>query len=679
MIQKILKKQNFALILILPKALVKKKEKYCGYKFDSTCGGIQSTETKQCAYFPYYCKEVTVDEYCYFDSGNCKKRDNAPSDFDDTNYMCVEGKTNSIVSSCLRTRKACNLFSLSKCQTFDKSCYQVDGFDVCKTVTVHDNCQIKEGKCIEKSGNTAIQKCAFDSEKNNCKPENKKCSEVKDTSKCSETGVISNSGNQCQKVIIGGVGKCQEVTKDSLCSITDGACDLTTPDSNTKNECQFVTLDESRTKCQLYEVNKNCALSAYLVCSGEDKTQKKICEFTDSAHTKCQPNRKKACTDYTTKNDCEGDTDNIISDKTSTKCSWKEIITENEHHCQQYTFTSPCTVTNGECTGTDEEKKLCIFDYNNKLSCSQKPNTCENHYENCHQVTTSEGKGCIQIEGRANCKEISLDEKCQINANGCTYKTDLTNQVCELNDAQTSCEVRNLKCYESTDKTYCNTLDNCYLFTDFPSSCKETETDNNCVVENNECKKRSDKTLTVFEECKVSISESSNNKAVCKKVQKTCGSLGQTDCNNAPLTGNNKYQCQFMSNYCHNVTLDEKCKMESGSCKENGNGKLGSNEVCELSLDSHPYYCRARDKSCSDFTDKPTCSEYTTDSPLCFYIGNSCKEVKIDSQCSINENNECTGSGCKFDNDNNRCFYTKNNGYSLKLKRFLLLVLAFML
>ena len=43
-----------------------------------------------------------------------------------------------------------------------------------------------------------------------------------------------------------------------------------------------------------------------------------------------------------------------------------------------------------------------------------------------------------------------------------------------------------------------------------------------------------------------------------------------------------------------------------------------------------------------------------------FYLeGDYCKDIKIDSQCSINGNNEFTGNNCKFDEKRRDAFIKK--------------------
>ena len=78
-----------------------------------------------------------------------------------------------------------------------------------------------------------------------------------------------------------------------------------------------------------------------------------------------------------------------------------------------------------------------------------------------------------------------------------------------------------------------------------------------------------------------------------------------------------------------------------GKCVENGSGKLSSNEICAFTGKSKSY-CGKREKLCEDYNDS-SCGNYSPEMKLCYLISSSCGKVKVDSQFSMNENNECTG------------------------------------
>lgn len=85
-----------------------------------------------------------------------------------------------------------------------------------------------------------------------------------------------------------------------------------------------------------------------------------------------------------------------------------------------------------------------------------------------------------------------------------------------------------------------------------------------------------------------------------------------------------------------------------GKCVENGSGKLSSNEICAFTGKSKSY-CGKREKLCEDYNDS-SYGNYSPEMKLCYLIKSSCRKVKVDSQCSMNENNECTGNSCHFNN-----------------------------
>jgi hypothetical protein len=79
---------------------------------------------------------------------------------------------------------------------------------------------------------------------------------------------------------------------------------------------------------------------------------------------------------------------------------------------------------------------------------------------------------------------------------------------------------------------------------------------------------------------------------------------------------------------------------------------------------------------CSDIKDD-SCDNYSEQGNKCVYFESYCQEVEVDSQCSVNEKNECTGNGCSFDSEKEKCSYS--NGSLLKIKRILSLALFFLI
>ena len=100
------------------------------------------------------------------------------------------------------------------------------------------------------------------------------------------------------------------------------------------------------------------------------------------------------------------------------------------------------------------------------------------------------------------------------------------------------------------------------------------------------------------------------------------------------------------------------------------------NEICAFNADKST--CKKREKQCSDITDN-TCGTYTPLSKLCFKFEefDTCKEVKVDSGCEINDKNECTGKNCSFDKDKNKCAKKDGSSSLLKFNSFMILILFF--
>ena len=129
---------------------------------------------------------------------------------------------------------------------------------------------------------------------------------------------------------------------------------------------------------------------------------------------------------------------------------------------------------------------------------------------------------------------------------------------------------------------------------------------------------------------------------------------------------------------------------DEDKCIENGSGKLSSTDMCDLVTNSYSYSgrCYKREKTCSDITVLNDCNSYQPVNRKCFSISSSssvsssniCKEIKVDSQCSINDDNECTGKGCSLKEDDDKIQHCSYKGESsfVQLKRFLLLVLILM-
>lgn len=651
-----------------------KKTKRCDLYYESTCGGLKGiSNNKQCIQRnSRQCEEITIDDNCRINevSSKCEKKDGAT--FDTVKEHC---KFNEEETECKKQQKECDEYDTDKCQRFNTNCYKVKKnylppFDVCQMVTLDDKCEINtNGDCQDKSNANleVYQKCAYNKEYTKCQVTDKGCTEM--TSDCNRCR-SSSSGFTCSKV--DGLSYCQEVEIDSSCQIdTDGKCVKRSTESN-KNECRF---NWQKTKCIFYQVDSQCKLDeTNPYCQdGTLSDDNKKCDFQDDAKTKCQP-RAKECSEFLPGN-CEG-----VKTSTNKKCSWY-----NTNFCKEYTNDSYCTVDQGICKradGVDDNQfgttQECLFDLEEK-SCTKKNKVCQNYYKDCSSLS-SDSIQCLKFYEQNYCKQIQIDENCHINENGyCTNKTSIENdKICDFDKEidPTSCKIREKYCdeYDYNSRSTCNAKSNCAYIN---SKCYEFKTDDKCSVSNGQCGTKTGVTLSDYEKCFWNYN-SDEGKYSCEIGSKSCNEFNSNSntCNNYPKT--EKMQCYYSSSTCKTIYLDGNCYVNStGYCVEDGTGKLSQYEICAFS-DSTKTSCGKKEKQCSDYSND-NCGDFTPEMKLCFYINSECKQVEVDSQCHIDENNECKGDSCKFDDNSDRCYYQKNESNLLKLKQFMLFILFVML
>jgi len=668
-----------------------KKTKSCSLYSDSNCGGLKGsiTNNKQCI-FDDECKEITIDDKCqYFDTNNlCDKKSGVT--FDEVKNKCI---MNSAKTECKLHPLTCNDYSeyyddLTKCANFGNTCHKIkiDGSSQskCKIVTITSTeCDINDdGECTTKTGQTVknYQKCSYNSDYTKCELINKECSEM-DINECSNCKT-SPAGFKCSKVDYDSA-KCRNININSNCKInSEGNC-IKISGEEDKNECHFIQADS---KCQYYEVDQYCKIS-FLVpnvnCENDDglNDENRICELEG---TKCKPRNKNKCREFGTETSCT----NFLTSGDK-RCFW---LTGDE--CKEYTVDDFCRITsNRECTRKNDlapssfgDNEECLFDYTLN-SCKKKEKKCEHYYNNCNEHITAgfENVQCVQYREEDYCRQISIDNKCNVVGNDCVPQNTIdSEEICAFDNElkPTSCNVRSRICKELDN---CNSINNCAKVPSIPDKCFVIEIDNKCTLNSGDCQNKESATLNSYEKCDFVRNDQDGDKYFCKPTTKNCGDYDntkQTECNNHPETDN--HQC-FYFDHCIEVHLDDYCHVDSnGICVEKSAGKLKSNEICEFSPDKR--YCSKREKKCEDYNDA-NCGNYIPETKLCFNFNSDpaghCKEVKIDSRCSINENNQCTGNSCSFDDDNDKCYYKGsskgNEGPSFKFKQFILLMLFFVL
>lgn len=400
-------------------------------------------------------------------------------------------------------------------------------------------------------------------------------------------------------------------------------------------------------------VDQKCEIDNYGYCadnsSGGPKVYEK-CEF-NSLYTECKPINK----------DCREIRD-------TTKCSECKISVPNtvcsnveNYGCNNVEINELCKIENGKCVLKEE-------------SDSGK----------CHFNSTNNG-----------CEYLTVDSSnCVLGADfSCTDGTGLTDKdknKCDFVDkgkARKNCESRAKICSDYTNENECNALDNCvYTYSNYLGvrGCYKVETDGNCQKKNDGSCSPIEGKISKDEKCE--LKEEDDYTFKCQKKNKYCIEYEEKeDCLGAPEDGGGK--CYYFPKVgCIWGYTDGNCIFNSeGKCVEDGTGKLSQNEICILDdNDGDEYFCEKRIKLCSEI-DSNSCDNHSPEVKLCFYFYEFyCDEVKVDSQCKMNENNECTGNNCQFDEDRERCYYQEkgndgNDGSLLKMKQYILLMLFFVL
>jgi len=534
--------------------------------------------------------------------------------------------------------------------------------------------------------------------------------------------------------------ECSEIEFDEGCTMTT-AKTCQKKDASGSYQCYFFQ-NSDMTKCQKIEVDDKCEVITNRDCRPKSSTtlkENEICKF-NSEGTRCSLQTKE-CSDYTAST-CSQFGDNKCIKINVNYYDYETGSYGTSDKCQLVTVDGKCEVDNdGKCvdksTGGPDANQKCSF---NPLYTECKP-IYKQCYEildttKCNTCQTSPANSkCLKIDNgySTRCQNVEVNDSCEIKESGqCDVKTATDNNKCRFNTSYSGCEYYtvddqncvlsdtsgSLKCTDGTnlankDKNKCDFVAKgtnkrceprakaCHLDYFTENTCNA---ENNCIykyyscytVENDDyCEKKTNGECTIKEGKASSFSEYEKCDYVwknddytykCQKTYKECSEYTeQTKCNNAPEVDEKK--CYYSESKCKTVYLydNDYCTWNSqnGECEEKSSGKLSPYEKCykyePTGYDYDFISCGLRDKLCSDYSDS-NCGNYSPEVKLCFNLeGNYCKDIKIDSQCSINGNNECTGNNCKFDEYKDRCYYQEeSNGSLLKMSQFILLMLFFM-
>jgi len=255
--------------------------------------------------------------------------------------------------------------------------------------------------------------------------------------------------------------------------------------------------------------------------------------------------------------------------------------------------------------------------------------------ETCGDHNTKYNIKCLLFSGDSKCTEIEYDDDC----------TMTNERTCKAKDAET----KSYQCY--------------FLQTSDKIKCEKLSVDQYCHFDNyKNCAKRSGVDLEANHKCKL------NDNGECKSIEYECFDY-DSNCNQH---GNTCYKVRDNSK-CQIVEVNGKCKIDdNGDCvgKESG----GPSDYEECGYNSYKTECKPINKACNNM-DKDKCSQCKeiTSGYSCVKVGDSCKEIEIDSSCKINNDGQCVkvseetnNNICQFENLNTKCtFYEANSQCTL--------------
>ena len=557
--------------------------KTCEDYSDNCSGKPVTSNGKTCYHKTSSCKEVTVESTCEIKNGVC----GVPEDI--TTYECKFDEENNICR-----KKTCEDYDSDNCsekpvKLDGKTCYKIKlgGTPFCKEVEIdEENCEINDNEVCSAPENITTHECLFDEENNICRK--KTCKDTVATT-LAVCNAIQLSDGICSGVRDGG-GKCKEVTIHEKCDIADETNNppFDCVDNNLNNEnqkCDFntdKTICEPRAKtCEEYN-SENCSgktvISSGKTCSKvkdvdnckEVKIEDK-CTIDGDGNCKLQNSYTSGYCDFNgLKNECYFIPCNEIIDLTKCEATPGCGYYSQYRQCKEVTVDKDnCQISSGVCSDkVATDNKECLFNYE-ITDCRKRDKTCSNYFENtCGNIQITLEKQCYKFSGSHYCKEIQVDEKCNVNNDECVERSGATgipeDKICHFtDDTQTSCKLVDKKCEEYTTQTcknltYTNSNKKCFYYSD-SGRCHEVELDNYCTVDQDgDCVEKDD-SLSDTETC----GYTNSSETECKKRNRVCNELDIDICESyTPI--NNKFCFNFGSG-CTEVTVEDGCQMNSAN------------------------------------------------------------------------------------------------------------------
>ena len=324
--------------------------------------------------------------------------------------------------------------------------------------------------------------------------------------------------------------------------------------------------------------------------------------------------------------------------------------------------------------------------------------TCIDYSDDtCGNLRTQSGIQCVKFSTSPNCREITIDNYCEIkNDKRCGKKVNQDwndfKYKCELTGNK--CQRRELLCEEQTDSTKCGEINQNCRAIKHPSSassltCKTVQLDGKCQIVNGECKDGND--VKAYEECRFT-----DNYTECKPIKKQCN-VCTSSCLNCQTSDTGRTCSQISSTQCKEILIHKSCEVKTeGTCsiKSQTTGKTcqfnNDKTICAL-VDSHCIYnsdtntcndntdennkppegnkcffikineCGLIEKGCSDLQTQETCANIN--SQKCVWYSNSgsvsCLQYTTDEYCQVNKGSceKKSGTDNSF-GENDDCFFS---------------------
>ena len=500
----------------------------------------------------------------------------------------------------------CSSFRDATCEghnsNYTLKCHKF-GTNDCEEIEIDDGCQIDSSNaCVVKSGETLPQgeKCYNHEDRNKCRRVKDQCTSYKN-SNCGGHIKIENS-TQC--IQLSSSEYCSLIELDNYCEVdSNGKC-------SKKSGLSASDFDDSKDVCD-FNTGRTACKKRDKVCSDQDITNCKGFSLTDP---------KQKCSKVNGKNLCQ--------------------IIEIDNSCE-INASGNCIVKSGV---TD---KKCAFQ-NSNTACKESSKVCSDYeLSKCSSFPSSGGKTCSNV-GEDYCKEVQIGDLCKIESGECVLKTASDTTVCEFSDEKTICDSRNKICsdYASTE---CANSGNqaCHKVENF-AKCKEVRVDGECTINT------SGKCSLIDQTDQDSICEFSTRYDQCIFRTKICGDYTSTDCNS-------KEGCSYFEDRgCIQVTTDSNCKIQSEECirdEEEEDAQFSENEECLF--DYLKKDCRKRTKQCSIYFENNCGDIEITDTKQCKKLSDSnyCKEITVDTNCKVNDVEECVSRADDFSESTGICVF----------------------